>query len=215
LGSPARRSATSTPRHSDEKRARILAAARDLCARKGFDTTRMEEIAAAAGVSKGTLYNFFESKDDLVVATVLQSYEDHHLLVPPRGEPGVGPVERLEALGAAMLESFAPVAAQMPLNFQAWALVARNAALRQRLFAALRPIYADNTAAIQEALEQGRARGLVRSDVDLESVTRVCLATFDGLLYRSTFDPEGANREALRSALDVILQPVLCREGEA
>jgi len=200
-------------RGADAKRSRILAAARDLCASKGFDATRMEEIAAAAGVSKGTLYNFFESKDDLVAATILQAYADHHLLVPLEMGRASGPLERLDALLCAMQDAFAPTAALMPLHFQAWALVVRDPALRQRLFAALRPIYADNARAILETLEQARAKGLVSDAVDLESLTRACIATFDGLLYRSTFDPQGASRETLRAALAAVLEPVLMREA--
>ncbi len=46
----------------------ILAAARELFARKGFETARMDEVAAAVGVTKPAVYRYFPSKDRLIEA---------------------------------------------------------------------------------------------------------------------------------------------------
>jgi AcrR family transcriptional regulator len=48
-----------------EKKERVLTAATDLFAGRGFHRTEMDEIARRAGISKGSLYNYFKSKDDL------------------------------------------------------------------------------------------------------------------------------------------------------
>lgn len=48
-------------------RARILKASRRLFSAKGFDQTTMEDVAAHAEVSKATLYNYFTSKDSLLM----------------------------------------------------------------------------------------------------------------------------------------------------
>jgi AcrR family transcriptional regulator len=48
----------------------ILAAARQLLEQRGLEAITMEEIAAAAGVAKGTLYLYFQSKDDLIQALI-------------------------------------------------------------------------------------------------------------------------------------------------
>jgi AcrR family transcriptional regulator len=51
-----------------ERERRIVAAARRLFDLKGYANTAMEEIAARAGVAVGTLYNYFPSKDELLLA---------------------------------------------------------------------------------------------------------------------------------------------------
>jgi AcrR family transcriptional regulator len=65
-----------TPERSAELRERsrtaILAAATDLFARKGYDATTTEEIAAKAGISKGLIYHHFKSKK-----AVLEGLLDH------------------------------------------------------------------------------------------------------------------------------------------
>lgn len=45
---------------------RLLSAATKLFAQKGFDRTSVQEIVAAAGVTKGAMYHYFDSKDDLL-----------------------------------------------------------------------------------------------------------------------------------------------------
>jgi AcrR family transcriptional regulator len=54
-------------RNKQQKRARILAAARALFARNGFVATTTAEIAARADVGAGTLFLYFASKEDLLV----------------------------------------------------------------------------------------------------------------------------------------------------
>jgi AcrR family transcriptional regulator len=54
----------------------ILAAARQLLEQRGLEAMTMDEIAAAAGVAKGTLYLYFESKDGLLQALIAQVGEN-------------------------------------------------------------------------------------------------------------------------------------------
>ncbi len=53
-----------------ETRERLLRAAADVFAERGYDGTRVADIAAAAGVSNGALYAHFASKADLLVAAL-------------------------------------------------------------------------------------------------------------------------------------------------
>lgn len=51
----------------------ILNAATKIFGNKGFEATRMDDIANAAGIAKGTLYLYFRSKDSIYQATVEQA----------------------------------------------------------------------------------------------------------------------------------------------
>ena len=74
----------STPREpvtrkEREKRAReleILKAARELFLAKGFRETTLDEIAHAAEFGKGTLYNYFSSKEELFLGILRQALEE-------------------------------------------------------------------------------------------------------------------------------------------
>ncbi|NLL08168.1 MAG: TetR/AcrR family transcriptional regulator [Firmicutes bacterium] len=52
--------------HTLEAKARILQAARGLFSEKGYDATRVHEIAAAAGVNKALIYYYFQNKEDIL-----------------------------------------------------------------------------------------------------------------------------------------------------
>ena len=71
------------PRWARRKTARpqeLLAAALDLFVERGFAATRLEDVAARAGVSKGTLYLYFTNKEELFKAVVREN------VVPVIGE---------------------------------------------------------------------------------------------------------------------------------
>jgi len=60
-------------RRSEARPAEIVAAAHAVFAEKGFAAARLDDIAARAGISKGALYLYFETKTDLFAAVVRDS----------------------------------------------------------------------------------------------------------------------------------------------
>ena len=54
-------------REKEKKRKRILRAAIELFTKKGFEKTIIEDITRKANVAKGTFYNFFEKKEDVLL----------------------------------------------------------------------------------------------------------------------------------------------------
>ena len=83
---------------------RILAAARRLFDRRGYLNTSMEDVARRAGLAVGTLYNYFSSKDQLLIA--LSRIDTEHLLsIGERilADPPQDPVEAISALTEVMV----------------------------------------------------------------------------------------------------------------
>lgn len=69
--------ATKRERRKDARPGELLDAALDLFVEKGFAATRVEEVAARAGVSKGTLFLYFPTKDELFKAVVRKNISGH------------------------------------------------------------------------------------------------------------------------------------------
>jgi TetR/AcrR family transcriptional regulator len=70
----------SAPKRERRKEARpgeLLDAALNLFVEKGYAATRVEEVAALAGVSKGTLFLYFQSKEELFKAVVCENISGH------------------------------------------------------------------------------------------------------------------------------------------
>jgi TetR/AcrR family transcriptional regulator len=74
-------SACLRPKHARRKEARpgeLLDAALELFVEKGFAATRAEEVTKRAGVSKGTLFLYFSSKEELFKAVVRENISGHY-----------------------------------------------------------------------------------------------------------------------------------------
>ncbi|MEJ0028670.1 MAG: TetR family transcriptional regulator [Rhizomicrobium sp.] len=59
-----------------ETRARIIESALKLFVKRGFDGTTLDDIAAAAGISRRTFFHYFESKEDLAFAWLDSTSDD-------------------------------------------------------------------------------------------------------------------------------------------
>ena len=94
-------------------RERILCAAARLVDEHGIDRVSMDDVAAAAGVGKGTLYRRFGDRWTLLRALIEEperDFQDELIRGEPPLGPGAPPLERLRAFGAgqlALLESHA------------------------------------------------------------------------------------------------------------
>ena len=86
----------------DERRRQLLELCTELFARHSFAELSMARIAREAGISKGLLYHYFPSKQDLFVATLRQAAEDVGRRTEP--DPSLPPAEALARSLDAFLE---------------------------------------------------------------------------------------------------------------
>lgn len=61
--------------YKEKKKAEILNSALECFAQKGFTTTTIDDIAAHSGISKGSIYNYFASKDDIYLELLNRATE--------------------------------------------------------------------------------------------------------------------------------------------
>ena len=90
---------TTSTTKAEATRARIVDVALDLFRRQGFEQTTMRGIAAEAGVSLGSAYYYFESKEDLVMAFYERAIE----AMTPRMEAALAGAESFEGRIAAIM----------------------------------------------------------------------------------------------------------------
>jgi TetR/AcrR family fatty acid metabolism transcriptional regulator len=82
----------------EEKERAILAAARAVFVKHGFERARMAEIAKRAGVAEGTIYIYYKTKNDLLQAVVLQFWDGITDGAAKAVDPKAGTFEQLRAL---------------------------------------------------------------------------------------------------------------------
>ncbi len=107
-------------RSDDEKEARraaILGAAREMIARRGFDGVTMSAVAKRAGVSKGTLYLYVRSKEELFLALFVDAMEELVIRIEQEATAG----NLVELMGSAPQEVplFLPLLARLAAIIEA------------------------------------------------------------------------------------------------
>jgi AcrR family transcriptional regulator len=188
------------------KRSRILEAALEVCERSGVEGARMDEVAALARVSKGTLYRFFDSKHDLFLATIIDSYEESLRIIDTATAAEGDPRRRLEGLLDGLTGVLAALAPRMGVHYQAWGVVAGHPQFQERLYGFLCRFHAQRGEEIRDAIRDVQRAGGFRADADAAAFAEGIMALLSGFLYRATFDRERATPEGLRAAFDALLQ---------
>jgi len=145
-----------------ERERRILIAARRLFDRKGYAKTSMEEVAARAGLAVGTLYNYFHSKDDLLLA-IMRREADRLLRIGERilADPPKDPILALAAMADLFVESISAEERMLWRELFAAAITSPHD-LGARLLELDTSLVAQLAALIQELKD----RGVLTNDVD-------------------------------------------------
>lgn len=145
-------------------RQRLLSEATRLFAKQGFESTSVQEIVVAAGVTKGAMYHYFDSKDDLlheVYARLLRMQMGR--LTQIADEPG--PVaERLHRAAADVVETTTEYLDDSKIFFRSMHLLAPQT---QKTVRAERRRYHERFRAL---VTEGQREGVFRDDIPAEIV---------------------------------------------
>ncbi|MBI5471433.1 MAG: TetR/AcrR family transcriptional regulator [Ignavibacteriae bacterium] len=93
-------------REKEQRREEIISAAEKVFMEKGLPAATMDEIAELAELSKGTLYLYYKSKEDLYVAVTMRGGEILYKLMAEATSPQKPVLERIKGLGDAYFEFF-------------------------------------------------------------------------------------------------------------
>jgi AcrR family transcriptional regulator len=88
---------------ADAQRARVTALSAEIFSRRGFRATSMNEIAAAAGLSKPTLYHYFRSKEELLVRIYSDVLDESLVLARQTVGAAATPLEAIRDLIASRI----------------------------------------------------------------------------------------------------------------
>lgn len=139
----------------------ILAQALRLLAEKGYGRMSVDAVAAAAGVSKPTIYRRFAGKADLATAALASMIDD--AARPPAGL-------RVEAALTRALEHLAGRLRARNSMALVGTLLAEEEQTPELIALFRERVWARRAHLLREVLERARARGEVRGDADLEAV---------------------------------------------
>jgi AcrR family transcriptional regulator len=175
-------------RRAEDRPREICAAALEVFAEKGFAAAKLEEIARRAGVSKGTLYLYFEDKEELFRAVVRDT-------VAPN----------IEAVRDAVISADLPFGEVVPMFLARFADIARRLPVgavakmvigESRNFPELAKVWHDQVASraiamLSGLIEKAQEKGEVRSGDPRLHAFSLMGPMLMGVIWRETLQPIG------------------------
>ncbi|KAA3609336.1 MAG: TetR/AcrR family transcriptional regulator [Calditrichaeota bacterium] len=197
-----------SPRTVDKsaKKRALLRASMKVFARKGFAKAKMIDIANEAGIGKGTIYEYFRSKDQIFIDAFhffigdLEAEYDKILSSPK------GPIEKFEEIIDTTIDGFLAAGDFGGILMDFWAEGIRNhQQIEMEHIFNLKEVYQKYREIIAEVIEDGIRIGKFR-EIDAKLSAAILIGCLDGLLLQSIMDPKMIDlRKAARVCANIFI----------
>lgn len=176
---------------TESKRKEILDAAARVFSKGEFHQILIDHVAADAGVGKGTIYRYFETKEDLYFATILHGFDGLAAALSDAPTGAHDPAQRLEQIARDVLEYFWTRAdlSKMLMEDE------RRVASRQEELNKRRRV-------LQQLVERAIAGGVASGTFRVSNVTTAA-TLFRGMI-RATLDARGPGDSPDRAVGDIL-----------
>ena len=187
-------------------REKILQSAVQLFLGEGYEATSVNDICKHAGVSKGSFYHYFETKQVLFLS--LMENWSSRVMQSVLGEPITEDSNAKDVLIQMPYQfnmAFAAVPRGFPMLVDFWRQAMANPAIWKT---AVEP-YRYFMGFFMRIIETGQQDGSIRKDIDSEILARLLVAVAMGYLLEAAFDQEKADWSALTSqGLSLLLEGI-------
>lgn len=193
---------------TENKYTAILAAAVKIFARDGLHKGKIADVAKAAGVGKGTVYEYFRSKEDIFAAILNQFFQQIQWTLDSVNEQSLPADQKIARLLELNLDWFKTTTPEEALIItEIWAQGLRKFHTAEPDHAIIRQ-YRAIQEKLMAILEQGAAQGIFRP-VESETLALLFMATLDGLglhfLMNNAMDIDKLKAVTRRAFLEGIL----------
>ena len=194
------------------RREAIIAAAAEAFDAHGYAATTVEEVAAKAGISKGNVYNYFRSKEELfeeVFVAVAGGLETNALRVFSEALPAGEKLKHLLDYHCASMEDCKRIG-RLVLEF--WATAAREQ--RGQLATTLRQMYDRWREQVANVVADGISQGEIRPEIDSTLAAALMAALLDGIEVQALLGFGAELNEQYRSTLKKAVMAALVVDKE-
>jgi AcrR family transcriptional regulator len=192
------------PDVSEERKQQILDAAEDVFTQKGLDEARMDDIAGQTGLSKGTLYLYFKSKEDLIIAILDRIFRGAFERLEARKNANLSATEAIWQFTEEAIRDYQRMLYIMPVAYEFLALAFRNKTVQKALKQYLNH-YMDILVPI---VQRGIASGEFRQ-VDAQEVAIAAGAIYEGTILLWVYDKSLVDLERhIHSGIKLLLEGI-------
>lgn len=195
-----------------KKRQMIIEAARVVFAQRGYTGTLVAQIASQAGVGKGTVYEYFGSKEEVFLA-VFQDYMDRLTqgIMVEINALGGSVQQRLEAIVDRVIAAFEAERESYGLVMEFWSAAAVGP-MRNRFLDLFRQAYHHLRALITGLFQQGVSNGEFKHNLDFDALGAALIGAVDAICLQAWFDPQVDAADTSRKFVQAMMLGLLASE---
>lgn len=194
-----------TKRETEEiRREQILKSAIRCISRQGYHQTTMDDIASEAGLSKGALYWYFKSKDDVMAALCKQQCDEHLEVLREFAEQKMSIKELTLKTGDKIIELLLHEPDQYKMSFEFWALSDENEQVK-RAHGEVHKIWQET---VSNLIKSGIKNGEIKPNIHAKELSIALLAIFDGIFIGYSFDKTLNIRKIWHTAVTAIFEGI-------
>ncbi len=186
----------------EAKKMEILHAAMQVFAQKGVVKTKIIDIATTAGVGKGTIYEYFRSKEEIFTSAYTYFCQTMESMVQEALSKEDDPLKQLELILTISLDAFRHIGEEFAdIMMEFWAEGIRNKNLEILDAINLKGVYSNYRKMIQQILKKGIEKGMF-NPMDTKLTASILIGALDGIMLQWIMDRKAIN---LRKVPAVIL----------
>jgi AcrR family transcriptional regulator len=170
-----------------ERRAQIVAAARNCFARSGFHNTTLQDVFAESGLSAGCVYNYFQSKDELMVAIAEERHEEERQLIGEASEKD-DPVVALRQIARTFADKYLKEDGldKRRIALQTWS----EAQINPLILSSVRTGLDGPRVQLAQLIRRGQAAKQLTSTLDADVIAHTMIAIFHGSVLQKLWKPD-------------------------
>lgn len=192
------------PNVSDERKNQILNAAEKVFTQKGLDEARMDDIAETTGLSKGTIYLYFKSKDELIISILNRIFANLFKQLDARMNDQSTASEAIDQFTEEAIRDYKRMLRLMPVAYEFLALAFRNKTVQKALTQYFRYYMKVLVPMIQRGIDAGEFRS-----VDAQEVAIAAGAIYEGTILLWVYDSDMVDLEHhIRSSMNILMEGI-------
>lgn len=190
----------------EERRVIILQSAFQVFSRKGYAQASMEDIVQESGMSKGGIYHYFKSKEELFLALAEERLQKRHALVGEERHD-TSPSTRLRKYLREALINLGDEGVKQEVRFavEFWSVRARESDILK----ISKPRYRQFSDDLSQILHSGVESGEFRKDLEIQATIYLILCALDGVGFVSSVMGIPPPPQSVDRFVEMILKDVL------
>ncbi len=200
----------------DLKRKEIILAALKVFSAKGISSATIKDIAEEANIGKGTVYEYFKSKKEIILSAFSMFLEGGDYSIEMLSNLKEPPDERLKKGLYIFSDAVKKDGVEMfELIFDFWSVGIKEKKYRSEFYNHLKDFYSRYRNTFSDIIKDGQKKGIFNKDISSESIGAMIIGMLDGLMAQWILDGESVDySDIVKTMAEIIVSGLKINQSE-